>query len=247
MKTEPMKFATEADLCAAFIAALGPEWTAYAETAGWDILLSRKEDACQIGIQAKLRLNAKVMAQAVESRWASERPGPDYRAILVPWDQANELADLAPYCGLTVLRVSRRAAYRQTEIYPQLPLPSDLYRSGDDWYEMMPISRCKLPEYIPDSVAGSPSPVQLTRWKIAAMRLCILLDRTGYLVREDFKAQGIDIRRWIGEKWLQSSAAGFVAGPNLPAFRANHPRVWGEIEADENKWRRAAPLMVARG
>ena len=54
-------FRSEADLCAAFLAALEREhakkWMAYAETAGWDILLVRLKDGFQIGIQAKLALN----------------------------------------------------------------------------------------------------------------------------------------------------------------------------------------------
>ena len=54
-------FAKESDLCAAFLASLPEGWTAYPETAGFDILLGREVDGFQIGIQAKLRLNAKVI------------------------------------------------------------------------------------------------------------------------------------------------------------------------------------------
>jgi hypothetical protein len=43
---------SEADLCAGFIAAAtkGGSWTAYAETAGYDILMVRASDGVQIGI-----------------------------------------------------------------------------------------------------------------------------------------------------------------------------------------------------
>jgi hypothetical protein len=58
-------YRTEADLCAAFLAALRRDyqekWLAYAETEGWDVLLVRQKDGFQIGIQAKLALNASVI------------------------------------------------------------------------------------------------------------------------------------------------------------------------------------------
>src|SRR3990172_5352454 len=81
-----MKKLTEADLCAAFIASAtkGKVWTAYPETAGFDILLSRVADNTQIGIQAKLRLNAKGLCQILPHDYTFGISGPDYRAVLVP-------------------------------------------------------------------------------------------------------------------------------------------------------------------
>ena len=64
MKSKP--FASEADLCAAFLAwaaRTAPGVACYAEWAGWDILLVYPE-GFQLGIQAKLRLNAEVIGQA---------------------------------------------------------------------------------------------------------------------------------------------------------------------------------------
>src|SRR5580700_7533617 len=98
---KPDRFATEADLCAGFIAETTGDWQAYAETEGWDILLVRRADGTQIGIQAKLRLNAKVLLQAAEGKWNQEL-GPDYRAILIPSYADNDLGGLAPRCGVTV-------------------------------------------------------------------------------------------------------------------------------------------------
>ena len=90
-------YATEAELCTAFInwiksengKTLGrdtaPIWTPYAETAGWDILLVA-DDGTQIGIEAKLKFNMKVLAQSLPDCWDTyaDYPGPDYRAVLVP-------------------------------------------------------------------------------------------------------------------------------------------------------------------
>ena len=90
------EYASEAHLCAAFIewvkAVSGkvdhghrtPVWTPYAETAGWDILLVA-DDGAQIGIEAKLNFNMKVLAQAMPENYEAWREtGPDFRAILVP-------------------------------------------------------------------------------------------------------------------------------------------------------------------
>ena len=57
-------FKTETELCNGFISCLPQDWTAYAETAGWDILLANK-DGTQIGVQAKLRFNMAVLEQAI--------------------------------------------------------------------------------------------------------------------------------------------------------------------------------------
>lgn len=80
-------FATEADLCAAFIASIDADkWIPYPETVGWDILLVRKDDGFQIGIQAKQKLNTDVINQALDEygHWSAARAGPDCRARWAP-------------------------------------------------------------------------------------------------------------------------------------------------------------------
>lgn len=60
------RFATEAELCAAFVAWVArenPDIRCFAEWCGWDILVVFPE-GWQLGIQAKLRLNAEVITQA---------------------------------------------------------------------------------------------------------------------------------------------------------------------------------------
>lgn len=74
MTKKTPEFAKESDLCAAFIAAVSrpaeryeierDRWVVYPETADFDILLRREADGAQIGIEAKLRLNAYVVSQA---------------------------------------------------------------------------------------------------------------------------------------------------------------------------------------
>ena len=242
MKAAP-QFAKETDLCAAFIAAIPETWQAYPETGSWDILLVRKADGCQIGIQAKLKLNAAVLIQAAGDHWV-DRDGPDYRAVLVPQFPWSELAALAPHCALTVITMRRPEPYcRQHLFWPDLPTGKEFwYRS--EWHEMLPGRRHRVPEYVPDVSAGASAPLQLTEWKVAALKLTVLLEQTGYLTRDDFKMFKVDIRRWIEGKWIIPGARGFIGGPHMPNLRFQHPRVIEEIAADPRKWRRPEPIMV---
>ena len=243
---KPEQFATEADLCTAFMAEVRRDdvWVCYPETESWDILLIRRKDGYQCGVQAKLKFNAKVLLQACEGKW-EQALGPDYRAILVPAGSANDLAALAPKCGVTVITMRLPNERYSPAFWPHLPLAPPSYDDGDSWFERLPMKRYRVPEYVPDVAAGASAPLQLTRWKVTAIRLDVLLHHTGFLTRDDFKAQGVDIRRWIdGNGWLLPSSGGFVRGPNLPDFRRQHPEVWLQIEAEPAKWRRQQPLMV---
>ena len=240
---KPQPFETEVALCAAFISALPKDWTAYAETCGWDILLVRSGDGCQIGVQAKLKLNATVLVQAAEDRWDNNRPGPDYRAALVPSCEANALAGLAPHCGLTVIRVRAEALrYNSERFSPGLPDEKHSY-SAEQWHERLPAERYKLPEYVPDVAAGASAPLQLTHWKISALRIAALLHATGFVTRDDFKRCHVDIRRWISGGWLKVENGSFVRGDYWPRFELQHPVVWEQILADPAKWQRPPGSM----
>lgn len=246
---KPKPFATEAALCARFLAAVPPEWTAYAETAGWDILLVRNADGFQIGIQAKLKLNAHVVAQTIEEghSHSAESAGPDCRAVLVPEDDAGPFDVIAGYVGFTIVRVrapggiAARAAFR-----PPLPSARDMW--GERWFECAPAKRHVLPEYVPDVVAGSSAPVQLTKWKISAIKIAVTLERRGFLTRADFKHHGIDYRRFIARDfgWLTVQDGHYVRGPSFPDFKRQHPRAYGEIAADHIKWMLPAAKLVTK-
>lgn len=245
-------FESEAALCAAFIAAVGDygdrrkvasssasSWTAYAETAGWDILLVRDSDGFQIGIEAKLSLNVEVLNQAIEDGhlWNVTSPGPDCRSVLVPEGATSRLGKIADALGITVIRMRLLSAAEQKWNSGFTPyLPDEKLGRNDGWYERMPSKRHQLPEYIPDVPAGSSAPVQLTQWKIGALKLAATLNIRGFLTREDFKHHRVDHRRFIDGGWLQKGSDGWVRGPAWPNFEAQHPRVYAEITADADKW-----------
>lgn len=233
-----VKFAKETDLCAAFLEGVDQRlWTAYAETAGWDLLMVRKADGFQIGIQAKLRLNTDVINQAIERyhSWSPLQPGPDCRAVLVP--QSNGFTDICAYLGIVVV-VVRPGYYGSPRwaVTPPLPPTSRDVHLTREWPEWAPDRRHDLPEYIPDVPAGASAPVQLTDWKIKALKIAVLLAERGFVTRKDFAALKVDPRRWIAGEWLVRDGQKMTKGRLCPDFRKQHPKVYEQIAADA-KWR----------
>jgi len=235
-------FETEAAMCACFLRAIPDTWTAYAETAGWDILLVRKRDGFQVGIQAKLRLNTSVFTQAIEYGHQATRPGPDCRAVMVPWGDTSGWREIAAYIGSKNIKdrdvtQSKHSTISWNPVFePTLPDDNKFFWS-EPWHELLPVKRHELPEFVPDVAAGASAPVQLTKWKIAAIKLDVLLERRGFITRKDFKDVGIDHRRWVtpGFEWIISDGAAklndrvYKKGPRFPDLKMQHPRVWDEI------------------
>lgn len=236
--TREASFATEREMCAAFIAAIDKRiWIPYPETQGWDILLVRKTDGFQIGIQAKLKLNADVINQAIEDGYGAYwSNGPDCRAVLVPWNCTGRLTKIASYIGVTVVRMY--PGVNRPRFNPDLPRDGDPSANSTDWFQTCPKKRHSLPEYVPDVPAGASAPVQLTNWKIAAIKIAVTLEKRGFVTRHDFSHIGLDHRRWTapGNQWLQVENGHFVAGERLPDFKKQHPRVYTEIAADADDW-----------
>lgn len=232
-------YQTETQLCADFLANLEDGWVAYPETAGFDILLVRKADGFQIGVEAKLQLNAKVLSQALDRQESYDTRGPDCRAALIPNGRVVEgVPGLLPHLAVTVIemrapwdRGRHGPAYR-----PNLPTVKDRYQyEGREWFELCPTERCTLPEYVPDVVAGDKAPIQLTDWKIKAIKIAILLERDGIITRKHFKALRIDPRLWVDRGWVIASPDGLTSH-RPPNFKRMHPKVYEEVAADIDKW-----------
>lgn len=248
-------FSTEAELVAAFCSCIDPErwarnpsrapkWVQYHETAGWDLLLVHPETGEQIGIEAKLGLNAKVLEQALPGRWA-DLDGPDYRAVLVPNDGLQRhFAEIARHLGITVLTViSGPRGYYNAQVgsaYDFRPgLPDEGLSTRDQWPNWCPARRCKLPDYVPDVTGGHSAPVKLSEWKIKAIKLLILLDRRGYVTRQDMKALSISPTRWTDRYYgflTPSPDGGYVRNDRTPDLKAQHQTNWAQIEADYETW-----------
>lgn len=242
---------SEADLCKAFItlATASGKWVAYPET-GFDILLVRKDDGAQIGIEAKLKLNPHVVSQVLPSTrsWSCEHVGPDYRAVLVPFEGTGAvgLETLCAALGVTILRYHGPDYLGRPSFGPELPVENG-YRDRPpyDWHEWAPAERLRLPDYVPDCAAGASSPISLTAWKVKAIKLAILLEERP-IGRADFKHLDLSPSRWTApDGWLRRQGNGWVAGPGMPDFRRQHPRNWDEIAADKASWAPPAPPLIA--
>lgn len=248
-------FQKESDLCAAFIEAAkrgrACPWTFYAETEGWDILAVRA-DGAQLGIEAKLALNVQVVCQALPARWSAGELGPDFRGVLVPnGGTQNGLGSICAALGVGVITVSENRYERKRDLAPYefspgLPGDHDDINYYSNWHEWAPARRHKLPEYIPDVIAGASGPVQLTSWKIRAIKIEIMLERRP-VTRRDFKAVDIDPTRWTSPlyRWLRPTTEGYVKGESFPDFSAQHPVNYEQIKADFEKWDWSASTVGA--
>lgn len=255
--TRAKPFATEAELCAAFLTTVPDGWTAYAETAGWDILLAHASGP-QIGIEAKLVLTAHVIAQAIDDVgrwWRSD--GPDFRAVLVP-EAVRYLPRIAAHIGITVITMRPRVPYEflsgnESPRWWSIPRLPPVVRdrendwwAGDDWADWAPVKRVRLPDVVPDVVAGASAPLQLSHWKVGAIRICVLIERRGTVCADAFRAVKVSPRRWIDSGWVARGPARglYVRGERFPAdgFRAQHPRAYAEIEASFDAWAAGVPL-----
>jgi hypothetical protein len=250
------QFATEAALCEAFIAALPEGWTPYPETAGFDLVLVNDATGVQIAIEAKLRLNAKVICQVMDEVTDRGNVGaPDFRAVLVDTCSA-EFERICVRLGITVLRLrpnkmhGYRANTTEWEIRPRLPVPRRLsepqpgWLHEAEWHDLAPLSRIELPDYVPQVAAGVKSPKVLSHWMIKAFRVCAWVERHGTIKRSHFAALGISPTMWMtGHMLKQGEGRGeWVAGRRFPlqSYKARHPGIYEQVLADYDDW--AAPL-----
>jgi hypothetical protein len=219
-------------MCAAFGEwARQQGWVPYAETAGFDVLLVHG-DGTQIGVQAKQKFNMEVLRQILDGTnpyWGSGT-GPDFRAVLTPESPPMHIT-LA--LGLMAFHVERYGRVTQAPIVEFNPNIEGGWPSASGWHYWSPTKRCELPAYIPDVAAGSPAPTQLTKWKVAALRIAATLELRGFVTRDDFWLQGIDHRRWT-QDWLAKGAepGQWIRGQRMPDFAAQHPVVYPQVVAE---------------
>lgn len=229
-------FETEAQLCAAFIIwAQKRGYSCYPETAGWDILMV-DTSGFQIGIQAKLKLNARVICQALDRYGADV--GPDHRAVLVPTVD-GDLRQLCAHIGIEIFFCTSPAEWHYSK-------PHDFFHDGGwlqgSMFDWNPVKRHRLPGYIPDVAAGVPSPVQLTSWKIGALKILARIEIYGSITREHITGYGVDPKRWCNaDRWLvpldgdQKRGGRWLRGEKCPPFDQQHPDVYAKIKAEAVK------------
>ncbi|NUS39415.1 MAG: hypothetical protein HOQ02_10385 [Lysobacter sp.] len=268
MKAAEVKaaFPDEAALCDCFLESLKRigGWTAYPETAGFDILAVYDKTGHQLGVEAKLQLNAKVADQILPSHYmgygADGREGPDFRAVIVPCiTEANEgIAKMLGILGVQVWAPGRnqrwdggrnliesfdflRAFGRNTysDVHGEVVnVDHRAYDTGDGplmewdmaWHDWNPPRRCDLPEIVPQVRAGVPAPLQLTPWKIGALKVLADLELDGFVTAKSVRDRGVDARRFCAsDDWLESLGGGKWGRGRIPAFDTQHPEAYAEI------------------
>lgn len=243
---------SEAELCERFIDLLPEEWSVYAETQGYDMVLVHTSGV-QIAVEAKMSLNPKVLTQIIETGLGYYSDyGPDFKAVLVGKSQLH-MQTICRALGVTVLTVREKDTWPKKEVVyeiePELPELKSFeefntqrmyFWDRNKWFDLFPHQRMTLPEYVPDVRPGVPSPQVLGHWKIQAIKICIWIERNKTITRSHFKSFQVDPSRWMNGYWLQKGErrGDWIAGQSFPAdaFREQHPTVYPQIEADYEKW-----------
>lgn len=256
-KRSNYKFTSEEALCDAFLDTVPDTWQAYPETGGYDLVLVHKETGLQIAIEAKLRLNPKVLRQVLPSSFMSADIGPDARAVLVS-EASEDMEFLARHTGVTVIRLHKLdpGARRrfldgndgaEWQSFPKLPVAKSgkqyvsVYER-DRWFDLSPMHRIPLPEYIPQVKAGRPSPLILSDWKISSMKMIYWLEKNGSVTRQNFRNLRLNATFWMDHKHLQQgpNRGEWVPGRQFDRQKskltAAHPEAWASIQEDYPKW-----------
>lgn len=237
------KIKSEAELCDIFIREFNQVegWRCYPEAAGFDVIVVH-EDGRQIGVEAKMQLNAKVADQILPCHHDFYgRPGPDYRMVIVSkiTDASQGIVKMLDHLGVKVL-VPRQSYDHRLKQHHTFDLEHKLLEvSGRppyyDWYlfDWNPPERCTLPSMVTSLRAGIPSPIRLTPWKEKALMVVAQLRDQGFITSKQIAARGISVTVWTqspGSKpaWLRK---GLVQGhwletEHMPAFDRQHPEVY---------------------
>lgn len=233
----------EADLCELFIAQFGalPGWTCYPEAGGFDVLAVH-DDGRQIGVEAKMALNAKVADQVLPSERAdyNEAPGPDYRMVIVTkiTPASAGIAKMLNMLGVAVLlpQLTRTAEGDRYCFHFGNVLEAKGQQTSygrqylHDWN---PPARCHVPALVQNLPAGVPSPVRFTPCKEKALQIIALMRSQGFVTAKQIAAHGHAVSRWtqpdgMKHPWLSKSAVRgqWVETEHMPAFDKQHPELY---------------------
>lgn len=234
--------ASEAELCDIFMREFNAVegWTCYPEAAGFDVLVVH-DDGRQIGVEAKMQLNAKVADQILPSPYQFYgRPGPDYRMVLVGriTDASQGIVKMLDYLGVRVL--APREGYSRQGVGPTFDLPYKILelRGGQpysDWFmfDWNPPERCQVPSMVTNLRAGIPCPIRLTPWKEKALLVIAQLRHQGFITAKQIAEHGVGVTAWTQAPGMKPAwlAKGEVRGTwieteHLPAFDKQHPEVY---------------------
>jgi hypothetical protein len=192
-------WSSEAEMCSAFMVELRARGCrVFPEFVGWDMVVELPM-GCLVGIEAKLRPNVKVLAQAVRG------DAVDVHAVLVP--RANQdFQVVAAHVQLLVLQTDSKYTNGTGAFLGARA--AWLVREEPHFDEALlrrPRKRAELPPGEPlHAIAGAPAPLRITDWKLAAVKLCLLAEaQGGHILSTDFEAAKVDMKIWLRRGWLE--------------------------------------------
>lgn len=244
---------SEADLCAFFMREVGEElegWVCHPETGGFDIVMAHV-DGRQIGVEAKLQLNAKVADQILpsESSYRYLERGPDHRLVIVrSITEANAgIARMLTLLGVRVISPRLSFSSKDSKEIPKFQLRYELGRDEDvrepdkhhgfnhayyghshmAMFDWNPAKRIELPEIPSTAAAGVPGPVQMTPWKMGAMRVLARLRAQGYISTKQIAAEGVSPSIWTQSWLVRGEIRGqWLEGPKMTKIDQQHPELY---------------------
>lgn len=179
------KYRYEYEMCDEFIKLNSEHFDIYPECYGFDIYMFCKESGTQFGIQAKLSMNINVVTQAINSIYSYNRElkkyGPHYNCILTPTSESRVCEHL------NILSIEPN-----TNLHYTL---KDNYRLKHIYNVSVNEHACRYdkPEVRLNGSAGVPSPRNLSRWRISALKLMILYEKQGYILSSDVRKLGLNV------------------------------------------------------
>lgn len=219
----PWLSVSESELFQSFVSfanRTGKEWTAYAETGSFDLLLVGP-DRVQFGIHGKKRFGAKVLRQALAN--SIHGTAPDFRGILL----TGMNRDVFIVCQHLRLVPIFPIDGTMQEFFPNLSQYAN-------WPKRKTIKRIELPEYVPDNLSGTNRVNKLTDWKIKSLKLIAILELRGHLTERDFQEFKFRPNLWIENGWLWQDGGTFIRGSKLTLDK-KHPQVYEKILGETRK------------
>lgn len=195
-------FATEADLCSAVIVRLREwGWTVYPESCGFDFVAVR--DLIQVGVEAKLRPNLRVLSQALD-RFDRRLRVPHCIATLVERRNAD-FDRVAERAGLTSLSwvshfMDANPRHFETEL-----------RNGQLRFRTACGSEAgtlRLPDLVIDVPAGVPSPQTASAWKVRAVKMALRLRAGEEITRSNLDSEELAYSTFWARGWIERANPG---------------------------------------
>ncbi len=166
---------------------------------------------------------------------------------LVPW-QDSGFADVCRLCGVTAVTIKTKTKYgprfedlgREPWIEPALPTTelADPFVSWSRraWTPHHFVEPCWIPPYVPDLPAGVPAPIQLTHWKVQAVRLCVLLRERGFITTADIRAAKLSPTYFTQNLLVPEGRVGrmfrYVPRPGTRLPDEDHPDIAAKIREE---------------